>query len=179
MTIKHGNFIQRDDGSVTIDPRLTLKFVDFGLAEFFEPDDEFLCDKFVGKKTYKAPEVYAAKDRFDARKADIWCLGVVLFVMFSLSTIIIMISAISLCFMLLIILNSRHINILLGQLEFVHIQNQIWKTMYLSIIYQKDILVNYFIYGVNINIFQPLCWIWYVVLLYPQIKINCIPYKQK
>ena len=60
-----------------------VKFIDFGLSEKFDRimNPCFLCNKFVGKQRYKAPEVYAMKDTFCADKADIWSLGVVLFMM--------------------------------------------------------------------------------------------------
>ena len=53
--------------------------VDFGLSEKF--GKVFLCKKYVGKTAYKCPEIYAKKDVFDARSADCWSLGVVLFMM--------------------------------------------------------------------------------------------------
>jgi len=56
-----------------------VKIIDFGLGKHFT-DDDFSYDKRVGKTGYMAPEVYA-KDTYDARKADIWSLGVMLFMM--------------------------------------------------------------------------------------------------
>ena len=80
-----------------------IKLIDFGLAEgtfihiplsilcvcvcsvFTSKDKqspvEFRCRKFVGKTAYKAPRVYAKQRPFDARAADCWSLGVVLFMM--------------------------------------------------------------------------------------------------
>merc|ERR1712228_790212 len=43
--------------------------------------DDFRCRKFVGKTAYRAPRVYAKQRAFDARAADCWSLGVVLFMM--------------------------------------------------------------------------------------------------
>lgn len=57
-----------------------LKFCDFGLATAFNGTD-FRCAKYVGKTGYKAPKVYGKKQIFDARAADTWSLGVVLFMM--------------------------------------------------------------------------------------------------
>merc|ERR1719242_1677175 len=57
-----------------------IKFCDFGLATAFGNKD-FRCNKYVGKTAYKAPKVYGKKKIFDARAADIWSLGVVLFMM--------------------------------------------------------------------------------------------------
>ena len=45
------------DGTYTVDPNIKIKFVDFGLAEFFAPQSGFHCVKYCGKTAYKAPEV--------------------------------------------------------------------------------------------------------------------------
>eukprot|EP00484_Ammonia_sp_Unknown_P029515 CAMPEP_0197037226 /NCGR_PEP_ID=MMETSP1384-20130603/14486_1 /TAXON_ID=29189 /ORGANISM="Ammonia sp." /LENGTH=1380 /DNA_ID=CAMNT_0042467497 /DNA_START=42 /DNA_END=4184 /DNA_ORIENTATION=+ len=64
---------------------LKVKIIDFGLAKHFdyknnEKDKNFLNDKRVGKRGYMAPEVYN-KMVYDSRKADVWSLGVMLFMM--------------------------------------------------------------------------------------------------
>jgi len=56
-----------------------VKIIDFGLSSYF-PNGNFAYDKRVGKVQYMAPEVYARKV-YDAKKADIWSLGVMLFMM--------------------------------------------------------------------------------------------------
>eukprot|EP01083_Nonionella_stella_P187567 689477_1 len=60
-----------------------IKFIDFGLSEYFDATMNpcFLCTKFVGKQRYKAPEVYAKKGTFCANKADVWSMGICLFMM--------------------------------------------------------------------------------------------------
>jgi len=55
------------------------KIIDFGLASH-STNGNFCNDKRVGKTGYMAPEVYAKK-QYDGRKADIWSLGVMLFMM--------------------------------------------------------------------------------------------------
>jgi len=95
LLIKNATFvpIESDDGDesgsedgngskqqFTVNSNVQIKLCDFGLAEVFESDD-FECAKFCGKTNYKAPEVYAKEGSFDARKADVWSLGVVLFCM--------------------------------------------------------------------------------------------------
>jgi serine/threonine protein kinase len=58
--------------------------IDFGLAVKFEnlsKNEQYLCKKYVVKTHYKAPKVYGKKLTFDARKADIWSLGVSFFMM--------------------------------------------------------------------------------------------------
>jgi len=52
---------------------------DFGLAVMFDGKD-FKCNRYVGKCGYQAPKVHAGK-LFDARAADMWSLGVVLFML--------------------------------------------------------------------------------------------------
>jgi len=64
----------------------TVKLIDFGLAEVFTSRNKdnkisFKCNKYVGKTAYKAPRVYSKKKPFDARAADCWSMGVVLFMM--------------------------------------------------------------------------------------------------
>eukprot|EP00484_Ammonia_sp_Unknown_P008515 CAMPEP_0197073042 /NCGR_PEP_ID=MMETSP1384-20130603/210401_1 /TAXON_ID=29189 /ORGANISM="Ammonia sp." /LENGTH=613 /DNA_ID=CAMNT_0042511867 /DNA_START=221 /DNA_END=2062 /DNA_ORIENTATION=+ len=97
ILIKNGNFIPLDasNSQYTINSNVQIKVCDFGLAEIFDGDMEaaaaavdgdsnehmFECSKFCGKTNYKAPEVYNKRGVFDARKADMWSLGVVLFCM--------------------------------------------------------------------------------------------------
>lgn len=58
-----------------------IKFCDFGLAQNFNPtkNPKFLCNKHVGKTSYKSPEIYEKKKDFDARASDIWSVGICLF----------------------------------------------------------------------------------------------------
>eukprot|EP01084_Bolivina_argentea_P080246 145401_1 len=56
-----------------------VKIIDFGLAVYY-PNNEFINNKRVGKTGYMAPEVYLRK-KYDPRAADIWSLGVMLFMM--------------------------------------------------------------------------------------------------
>jgi len=83
ILIKNGNFVplDKDKTQYTINSNVQIKICDFGLAEIFNQNSDFKCTKFCGKTNYKAPEVYGKKGIFDARKADIWSLGVVLFCM--------------------------------------------------------------------------------------------------
>jgi len=55
-----------------------IKIIDFGLARDFKWDEKFT--EKVGKIGYMAPEVYGSK-KYSPEKADIWCLGVMLFMM--------------------------------------------------------------------------------------------------
>jgi len=57
----------------------TIKIIDFGVAMKTE-DGNFMQSKRIGKFSYMAPEVFA-EQRYDSRKADIWSLGVMLFMM--------------------------------------------------------------------------------------------------
>jgi len=58
---------------------LDIRFIDFGLTEHFNGYG-FKCNKYVGKLRYKAPQVFDGIP-FQANKADIWCLGVSLFML--------------------------------------------------------------------------------------------------
>jgi len=58
-----------------------IYFIDFGLAKCYANKKSFdNCTKYVGKISYQAPEVYH-KRPFNAAKADVWSLGIVLFMM--------------------------------------------------------------------------------------------------
>ncbi len=60
-----------------------IKFIDFGLTEWFDvaTNPQFVCRKFGGKRHYNAPLVYGKSGSFMANEADIWSLGVCLFMM--------------------------------------------------------------------------------------------------
>ena len=47
----------------------------------YDGNTDFNSRKYVGKTIYKAPEVYAKREIFDARLADCWSLGVAMFCM--------------------------------------------------------------------------------------------------
>jgi len=59
---------------------IQIKLCDFGLAQLFTKR-KCLSNKFCGKPQYKSPEVIDEKKRFDAKKNDIWCLGMCLLLM--------------------------------------------------------------------------------------------------
>ncbi|XP_041062902.1 testis-specific serine/threonine-protein kinase 6-like [Carcharodon carcharias] len=56
------------------------KITDFGLATCIKGSDSCPCSTFCGSAAYTAPEVLNG-DKYDPFKADIWSLGVVLYVM--------------------------------------------------------------------------------------------------
>lgn len=56
----------------------SVAVIDFGLSFLFEGEDD-LCNDFVGTREYSAPELLLCSDRYYARGADIWSLGVTLF----------------------------------------------------------------------------------------------------
>ena len=58
---------------------MQCKLCDFGLAELF-PSNRFESSKFCGKIAYQCPEMLR-REEFDARCADVWCIGVCLFMM--------------------------------------------------------------------------------------------------
>eukprot|EP01083_Nonionella_stella_P082850 228829_1 len=59
--------------------QLNVKLIDFGLTQHFEHNDFTFRGK-VGKLQYMCPEAYARRD-YNAKAADVWCLGVMLFMM--------------------------------------------------------------------------------------------------
>jgi len=84
LLVYNAEFIERDDGKVTISTDIEIKFCDFGLAEWYRIDDinapnAYLSTKYCGKTNYKSPQVFSKEGPFDARKADVYSLGVCFF----------------------------------------------------------------------------------------------------
>lgn len=78
--------VDKQTDSIIFADDFQIKMVDFGLAEVFTKVDDngnadFRSQKYVGKTAYKAPKVFGKRKVFDARAADCWSLGVVLFMM--------------------------------------------------------------------------------------------------
>jgi serine/threonine protein kinase len=66
--------------NVLIDEDFKLKLCDFGFSEEIRPHDRIWLNK--GSDGYKAPEIYSASSQgFEATKADIFSLGVILFIL--------------------------------------------------------------------------------------------------
>ena len=84
ILIQNGDFIKSSDGkSVSINPSINIKLGDFGLAEIFKNNKNFDCCKYnavCDYEQYQSPEVYNG-DIYDARKSDIYSLGIILFTM--------------------------------------------------------------------------------------------------
>ncbi len=60
----------------------TVKLIDFGMCTSVTlPQGGPIPGQRLGKDSYMAPETYAALNQQDARKGDVWCLAVMLFVM--------------------------------------------------------------------------------------------------
>eukprot|EP01084_Bolivina_argentea_P060318 110203_1 len=91
ILIENGDFITTSDGSNTrINPNLSIKLCDFSLCEIFDSvcaghcgqsalrafDSYKIC--FSDHLTYSAPQMFAV-ERYNAQKADIWSIGVVLY----------------------------------------------------------------------------------------------------
>ena len=75
-------FIKQQNGTVTINPDISIKLCDLGVAEIFESAD-FQCIKrgLTLDNEYKlAPEIFQSDDDvYDAQEADVWSLGIILF----------------------------------------------------------------------------------------------------
>jgi len=63
-----------------IDHQDTLKIIDFGLAQYFGSGRFAMAPKRVGKPRCMSPEVFMVQP-FDARCADSWSVGIMLFMM--------------------------------------------------------------------------------------------------
>ena len=66
--------------AVTINPGISIKLCDFGVAEMFKPNG-FECMKhslFLDNVHYLSPQIYDEQE-YDARSADIWALGMMIF----------------------------------------------------------------------------------------------------
>eukprot|EP01084_Bolivina_argentea_P241853 405872_1 len=83
IMIANANFILGKDGKYTLDKRVCIKLIDFGVAERFHitPQSGFECNKqklSLDNEAYLAPKVYLDRT-YDARSADVWSLGMVLY----------------------------------------------------------------------------------------------------
>ena len=85
VMLQNADFILSEDGNtVTINPAISAKLVDFGRSELFKvtgnPSD-FQCQKFcmsLDSVQYLSPKLYA-EELYDATKADLWALGMMLY----------------------------------------------------------------------------------------------------
>ena len=84
--LKNGNFIENEDGSISINGAISAKLCDFGVAEIFKPKNEddnraFRCIKtgsVLGEIQYQSPRIID-EEVYDARGADNYALGCMLF----------------------------------------------------------------------------------------------------
>jgi len=64
-----------------VSPKINVKFIDFGAAEWFSNSTSFSCTKSqinIENGAYVAPEVFDGA-MYDARKADSWSLGILMY----------------------------------------------------------------------------------------------------
>eukprot|EP01083_Nonionella_stella_P025382 69894_1 len=81
IMVSNGEFIEDNEGNVDFDPNISLKLLDFGLSEVFHRKTKhFQCNKYGERERHylSAPRVFA-EEMFDARKADVWSLGIILY----------------------------------------------------------------------------------------------------
>mmetsp|Transcript_48056 Transcript_48056/g.76979 ORF Transcript_48056/g.76979 Transcript_48056/m.76979 type:complete len:417 (-) Transcript_48056:501-1751(-) len=84
IMLLHANFVERADGSYAVDDRVSLKVIDFGVAELFTASEEkesisYRCRKHelsVDDNLYAAPQIIDG-DSYDARQADLWSIGMI------------------------------------------------------------------------------------------------------
>ena len=80
VVMSRDTYFDETDGKIK---NLDIRMIDMGLAQTFDikANPKFHCNKYVGKTGYQAPKVFNCKP-FMANKADIWSLGISLFVCF-------------------------------------------------------------------------------------------------
>ena len=82
IMLENAVFIQNTNGSIGITSDISAKLCDFGVAEVFAgKHDNFQCVKLgstTGAIQYQSPKM-VAEEPYDARKADVWSLGMILF----------------------------------------------------------------------------------------------------
>lgn len=73
-------FMPQEDGSIKLNPGLSIKIGDFGMAEMFHNQMGFECSKWGYKDTYNysSPRIYQEMD-YNAVKSDVWALGIIIF----------------------------------------------------------------------------------------------------
>ena len=59
---------------------LKIKIIDFGLSNYFKPENNYILNSACGSPSYAAPEMIKNKP-YNAKKVDIWSLGITLYVM--------------------------------------------------------------------------------------------------
>ncbi|XP_046630920.1 serine/threonine-protein kinase SIK3-like isoform X3 [Daphnia pulicaria] len=64
--------------NLLLDAKMNIKLADFGFSNYFEPGH--LLSTWCGSPPYAAPELFEGKE-YDGPKADVWSLGVVLYVL--------------------------------------------------------------------------------------------------
>ncbi|XP_032792877.2 serine/threonine-protein kinase SIK3 isoform X2 [Daphnia magna] len=64
--------------NLLLDAKMNIKLADFGFSNYYQPGQ--LLSTWCGSPPYAAPELFEGKE-YDGPKADIWSLGVVLYVL--------------------------------------------------------------------------------------------------
>lgn len=72
--------------NLLLDKEMVLKIADFGLVGLLDGrDGSGLMKSNKGTEGYKAPEIVERKGKYDGRAADIFSMGVILFIMLTRS----------------------------------------------------------------------------------------------
>lgn len=66
--------------NILISEHFTVKLTDFGFSKFIQRAKRLNCNTFCCSLSYAPPEVLSTRP-YDGKAADIWSLGVVLYVM--------------------------------------------------------------------------------------------------
>eukprot|EP01084_Bolivina_argentea_P027981 52037_1 len=80
VMLQNCEYIETDSGSLKANDAISIKLVDYGVAELFDENEiEFLCNKSsitLDNGRYVAPQIFN-EDVYDGRAADAWALGMV------------------------------------------------------------------------------------------------------
>ena len=83
IMIENGNFILNEDGTVSIDNKVSIKLCDFGRSEIFPKQSDFICNKYsiIGDTFHLQSPQVNDEDNYNALAADVWSLGVIIYSM--------------------------------------------------------------------------------------------------
>eukprot|EP01084_Bolivina_argentea_P086488 156340_1 len=86
ISLQNADFIQQSNGKMIVNPCITIKISDFSKTEAFKVNNEnnnnFYCKKYCELTErgiqYISPELYN-EEIYDARAADMWAIGMILY----------------------------------------------------------------------------------------------------
>ena len=87
--VKDGDFVinnDEDDDMVHINPNISIKIIDFGLANRYRNiKNSFSCDRYGYSNTdydqYKSPQYFSGDMTYSAMKVDVWAIAIIIYQM--------------------------------------------------------------------------------------------------